>query len=56
MGARVCGQAASTTAESVTLGTVLASVAVFAEQSLFVFGAVCGVQCLVAHTYPNNIR
>lgn len=54
MCSRVHRQAASTTAKSVTLGTVLASVTVFAEQFLLVLGAVCRVQGLIAHTLNGD--
>jgi len=50
MCSRVHRQAASTTAKSVTLRTVLATVTVFAEQFLLVLGAVCRIQSLIAHT------
>lgn len=49
MGTGVRGQAAGTTTETVALGSVLAAVAVFAEQLLLVLRAVCRVQSLVAH-------
>lgn len=53
MSTGVHGQTASTTAESVALGSVLTGVAVFAEQFLLVLCAVCGVQWFVAHTYKK---
>lgn len=48
MSAGVHGQTASAAAEAVALGSVLAGVAVLAEQLLLVLGAVGGVQGLVA--------
>lgn len=51
MSTGVHGQTASTTAESVALGSVLTGVAVFAEQFLLVLCAICGVQGFVAHTW-----
>ena len=49
MGSVVHGQASSATTESVSLRSVLAAVAVLAEQHRLVLTAVCGIQSLVAH-------
>jgi len=49
VGASVRGQAAGTTTETVSLGTVFATMAVFAEKLLLVLRAVGRVQGLVAH-------
>lgn len=54
VGSIVHGQASSATAESVSLRSVFASVAVLAVQDSLVLTAVCGVQGLVAHAYEGG--
>lgn len=50
----VHGQASSSTAESVSLGSVFAAVAVLAEQHRLVLTAVCGIQSLGAHAWVGR--
>lgn len=56
VGTVVHGQASSATAESVSLRSVLAAVAVLAEQDSLVLAAVCGIQSLVAHAWRGSTR
>lgn len=50
MGTGVHREASSASTESVSLGAVLASVAIFAVQLVLVLCAVCGVEHLAAHS------